>query len=126
MSIQGVRPKLSARLNISRSKFEIVDRGGTNILKPQPADYPELPENEDLTMRLAKTCGIEVPLHFLVRGSDGERIYVMKRFNRTGRKGKVAMEDFAQLSGLSRETKYTSSMEKAAKTIETFCHISDG
>ena len=121
MSIQGVQPKLSARLNTSQGKFEIVDRGGTYILKPQSADYRELPENEDLTMRLAKTCGIEVPLHFLVRGSDGELTYFIKRFDRVGRKGKVAMEDFAQLSGLSRETKYNSSMEKVAKIVETFC-----
>ncbi len=47
MSIQGVQPKLSARLNISRGKFEIVDRGGPYILKPQSGDYPESPENED-------------------------------------------------------------------------------
>ncbi len=121
MSIQGVQPKLSARLNISRGKLDIVDQGGSYILKPQSADYRELPENEDLTMRLAKTCGIEIPLHFLVRGSDCELTYVIKRFDRVGRKGKIAMEDFAQLSGLSRETKYKSSMEKVAKTIETFC-----
>ncbi len=121
MSIQGVQPKLSARLNVSQGKFEFVDQGGTYILKPQSADYQELPENEDLTMRLAKTCGIEVPLHFLVKGSDGERTYVIKRFDRAGRKGKVATEDFAQLSGLSRETKYKSSMEKVAKIVESFC-----
>jgi serine/threonine-protein kinase HipA len=121
MSIQGVQAKLSARLNISQGKFEIVDQGGTYILKPQSADYQELPENEDLTMRLAKTCGIEVPLHFLIRGSDDQLTYVIKRFDRKGRKGKVAMEDFAQLSGLSRETKYQSSMERVAKIIERYC-----
>jgi len=121
MSIQGVQPKVSARLNIAQGRFELVDLGGKYILKPQSADYSELPENEDLTMRLAKSCGLEVPLHFLVRGSDLQLVYVIKRFDREGRNKKVAMEDFAQLSGLSRETKYNSSMEKVAKTVEHYC-----
>src|SRR5882724_11657416 len=31
------------------------------------------------------------------------------------------MEDFAQLSGASRDTKYESSMEKVAKVIDAYC-----
>ncbi|NQU66143.1 MAG: hypothetical protein HQ517_17935 [SAR324 cluster bacterium] len=37
-------------------------------------------------MRLVKTCGIEVPLHFSVRGGDEQLTYVIKRFDRKGRK----------------------------------------
>jgi serine/threonine-protein kinase HipA len=121
MSLQGVQPKLSARLNTGLGKFEIVDHGGRFILKPQSLEYAELPENEDLTMKLATTCGIEVPLHFLVRGSDDQLTYVIRRFDREGKKRKVAIEDFAQLSGSSRETKYKSNMEKVVKIIETYC-----
>jgi serine/threonine-protein kinase HipA len=33
----------------------------------------------------------------------------------------VPLEDFAQLSGASRETKYESSMEKVAAIVEEFC-----
>ena len=68
MSIQGVQPKLSARLLIKENRFEIVDLGGTYILKPQIDDYQEVPENEDLTMRLASLAGIEVPLHVFFIG----------------------------------------------------------
>lgn len=121
MSIQGVQPKLSARLNIKQGEFELVNKGGNFILKPQSPEYPELPENEDLTMKLAKTCGLDVPLHFLVRGEDQQLTYVIKRFDREGRSKKVAMEDFAQLSGLSRETKYKSSMEKVVKIVDQYC-----
>ena len=53
MSIQGVQPKLSARLNIKNRQFEIVEKGGRYILKPQHQYYDQLPENEDLTMRMA-------------------------------------------------------------------------
>nr|HMN50223.1 HipA domain-containing protein [Ignavibacteriaceae bacterium] len=61
MSIQGVQPKLSAKLNIKDEVFDVVDRGGEYILKPQNNFYPEMPENESLTMKMAELIGIEVP-----------------------------------------------------------------
>jgi serine/threonine-protein kinase HipA len=121
MSIQGVQPKLSARLNAASGIFEAVDTGGTYILKPQSDMYPELPENEDLTMRLAASAGLEVPLHGMVYAKDRSLTYFIKRFDRAGRKEKLAMEDFAQLQGKSRNTKYDSSMERVAQTVEEFC-----
>jgi serine/threonine-protein kinase HipA len=121
MSIQGVQPKLSARLNVAKGMFEVVDLGGVYILKPQSNLYPELPENEDLTMRMAATAGLEVPLHGMVYAKDGSSTYFIKRFDRIGQKGKLATEDFAQLQGKSRDTKYDSSMEQVARTIEEFC-----
>jgi serine/threonine-protein kinase HipA len=121
MSIQGVQPKLSARLQVKEQRFALVDSGGLYILKPQTADYLQVPENEDLSMRLAALVGIEVPLHGLLYGQDGEKTYFIKRFDRIGRKGKIHVEDFAQLGGLNRDTKYRASMEQVAKLIESFC-----
>jgi serine/threonine-protein kinase HipA len=121
MSIQGVQPKLSARLLIKGQRFEIVDLGGTYILKPQIDNYPEVPENEDLSMRLADIVGIEVPPHGLLYGLDGAMTYFVKRFDRMGRKDKLHVEDFAQISGHTRDTKYRSSMEQVAGLIETHC-----
>lgn len=121
MSIQGVQAKLSARLNIKDSKFEICDRGGNYILKPQSEYYPELPENEDLTMRLAKCIGIEVPVHGLIYSIDDSLTYFIKRFDRVGKGQKIAVEDFAQLSGQNRDTKYRYSMEKIINIIDQFC-----
>jgi serine/threonine-protein kinase HipA len=121
MSIQGVQPKLSANLNIKEQRFDCVDRGGQYILKPQTADYLEVPENEDLTMRFAHAAGIEVPLHGLLYGRDRQLHYFIRRFDRVGRNDKVHVEDFAQLAGLSRETKYRSSMEHVAGLIDRYC-----
>jgi len=121
MSIQGVQPKLSVKLNRQKKTFEVQDAGGEFILKPQNDAYPELPENEDLTMRLASAIGIEIPLHGMIYCKDGTRSYIIKRFDRLPRKKKVAVEDFAQLSGQTRETKYRSSMEKVAGVIEQYC-----
>lgn len=121
MSIQGVQPKLSAILNIKDGLFEIVDKGGRYILKPQHQIFPELPQNEDLTMRLAESIGIEIPLHGLIYSKDHSLTYFIKRFDRKGQKDKVATEDFAQLAGMSRDTKYNYSMEKLVKLLDDYC-----
>jgi serine/threonine-protein kinase HipA len=120
MSIQGVQLKLGAVLKVKAGAFDVVDRNGRFILKPPSLDFPELPENEDLTMRLAAAVGIEVPVHGLVRARDGSLTYFIRRFDREGRT-RMPLEDFAQLSGASRETKYESSMEKVAAVVDRFC-----
>jgi serine/threonine-protein kinase HipA len=120
MSVGGVQPKLSATLSPSRGRFEIVDRGGRYILKPPTEAYPDLPENEDLTMRLAAAAGVVVPPHGLLYAKDGSLCYFIERFDRMARGGSIHVEDFAQLLGASRETKYDSSMEKVASVVATF------
>jgi serine/threonine-protein kinase HipA len=121
MSIQGVQPKLSVRLNVKNEIFEVVDSGGHYIFKPQPIHYKEVPENEDVTMRLAERIGIDVPMHGLVYSKDGTMTYFIRRFDREGKNRKIPVEDFAQLSGKDRDTKYESSMEQVISIIEQFC-----
>ena len=121
MSIQGVQPKLSAILSIKDEKFILVDKGGKYILKPQHQLYIQLPENEDLTMKLANEIGLEIPMHGLLWSKDNTLTYFIKRFDRKGQNDKVPVEDFAQLAGLSRDTKYDYSMEKIVKLIDDYC-----
>ena len=110
MSIQGVQPKLSAVLNFKKEK-----------LKPQHNVLPEMPENEDLTMRLADEIGLEIPQHGLIWSKDNSLTYFIKRFDRKGHTDKIPVEDFAQLAGLNRDTKYEYSMEKVVKLIDKYC-----
>ena len=121
MSIQGVQPKLSAVLKPKEGRFEIVDRGGQFILKPNPPPFEEVPANEALTMTLAEAAGLEVPPHGLVPASDGSWVYFVRRFDRAGRSQRLHQEDFAQLTGAVRDTKYNSSLEQIAKVVETHC-----
>lgn len=121
MSIQGVQTKLSAQLQIKEGHFKIVDHKGHYILKTQSAHYPELPENEALTMSLASMVGIEVPVHGLLYAKDDSKTYFIKRFDRVGHNKKLALEDFSQLSGKSRDTKYKSSMEQVIDIINQYC-----
>ena len=120
-SIPGVQPKLSAMLSVKRSRFEIADKGGRYILKPQHGDYPELPENESVSMHLAAMSGMDVPINGMLYSKDGTLTYFIRRFDRFGRATKLAVEDFAQLSGRDRNTKYNSSMEKVAKLVDRYC-----
>lgn len=121
MSVQGVQPKLSAVLRIKGGRFELVDHGGRWLLKPNPLPYEEVPANEALTMSMAAAAGIEVPDHGLLPAIDGSWAYFVRRFDRIGRSGKLHLEDFAQLSGATRDTKYQSSLEQVATLIETHC-----
>ena len=121
MSIQGVQPKLSAVLDVKHGQFRFVDRNGRFILKPQNPLYPFVPENEGVSMRMAALCGIEVPVTGLVAGKDGLWTYFIRRFDRVGRRGKYHVEDFAQLAGRTRDTKYDASMEQLVSLINQFC-----
>lgn len=72
-------------------------------------------------MRIAKVYGIDVPLHGLVYSNDNSKSYFIKRFDRYGKGKKYVMEDFAQLTGSLRDTKYNFTMEKIVKVIDDFC-----
>ena len=94
---------------------------GKFILKPQQDLFLQAPENEDLSMRLAALVGIEVPLHGLIYCLDQQFTYFIKRFDRAGHNNKISVEDFAQLTGNSRDTKYNFSMEKLIPVIDGHC-----
>lgn len=121
MSVQGMQPKLSAILKPSESKFQVVDIKGRYILKPQHHIYPELPENESLTMKLAGLVDIDVPLSGMIWAKDGSLTYFVKRFDRFSKAKKVPLEDFAQLAGMTRDTKYNYSFEKLITLVDTYC-----
>ena len=118
-SVQGVQTKLSARLSVAKQNFELVDKRGLFILKPQSELYDQLPENEALTMQLARVSHFDVPLSGLIYAKDGAMTYFIKRFDWKGTR-KLPQEDFAQLSDKTRRTKYNSSMEEVASIVEKF------
>jgi len=121
MSVQGMQPKLSAIFSPKNKQFELRDNGGTFLIKPQSESYLKLPENEALTLKLAALAGIEIPLCGLLYAQDGSLNFFIKRFDRYGHGKKYAAEDFSQLLGLPRGSKYKSSMEKLVTVIDSHC-----
>lgn len=118
-SLTGVQPKLSLNLNKHDgcSRLTIVGLWGDYIFKPQTESYPQLPENEDLTMHLAEAAKIKVVPHCLIRLADGEIGYITKRIDRGKNGEKIDMEDMCQLTLHPTEYKYKSSHEQIAKAI---------
>ena len=118
-SLTGVQPKLS--LNLTKheggNRLTIVGLWGDYIFKPQTADYPQLPENEDLTMHMAEVAKIKVVPHSLIRLADGRLGYITKRIDRTEGGVKIDMEDMCQLTLHPTEYKYKGSYEQVAKVI---------
>ena len=124
-SLTGVQPKLS--LNLSKhegcSRLTIVGLWGDYIFKPQTDMYPQLPENEDLTMHLAEVIKIRVVPHSLIRLADGKLGYITKRIDRTNKGDKIDMEDMCQLTLHPTEYKYKGSHEQIAKVIKQHCDM---
>lgn len=117
MSISGVQIKASVKLNKRRNTIEIIETGGTHILKPEPGEYPELPQNENFCMNAAEVLGMEVPPHGLFYLADNKICYIIRRFDRDSTGQKIHVEDMAQLLGLPSDSKYGSSLEKVGYVI---------
>lgn len=128
-SISGVQDKIS--LKIENNNFVPVEKGGEYILKPVPQTIVpqfqnDIPANEHLTMQIAKQIfKISTAENALLRFSDNEPAYIVKRFDVTD-KGKLHQEDFCQLLEISEEShgknyKYDSSYEKGTGIIDKFC-----
>lgn len=115
MSISGVQPKLSLRLNKAKRALMPVADGGEYILKPQVQQFPHVPENESCCMDIAATLDIDVPPHCLLPLTDGTLAYVVKRFDRAGEK-KIHQENFYQI--LEKKDKYAGSLEEIGKKLK--------
>ncbi|HWW42970.1 HipA domain-containing protein [Pedobacter sp.] len=123
IAITGVQPKLSVDLeNVTgtEKRLTIVGLWGNYILKPQNIHYPQMPEVEDLTMHLAELFKLKTCKHCLLKASDGQLVYIAKRFDRNKRQ-KIHMEDFCQIGEFQTEQKYNSSYERCGKLITKYC-----
>jgi serine/threonine-protein kinase HipA len=124
VTVPGVQPKLSMSLIEEAGKktdkrLTVVGTlGGNYIFKPPSADYPEMPANENLTMRIAEAFGINVVPSSLIRLQSGELSYITKRVDRTEQGDKIHMLDMFQIT--EAFDKYKSSMEKVGKALGAY------
>ena len=123
VSVPGVQPKLSMSLvkeaKDRDSRLTIVGvLGGNFIFKPPNKDFPEMPENEHASMRLAEMFGIRVVPSSLIRLQSGELSYITKRIDRKEDGNKIHMIDMFQIT--EAFDKYKSSMEKIGKAINAY------
>ena len=122
ITVPGVQPKLSLGLiktaleNGHKGRLTIMDAlEGNYILKPQNVDYPQMPENEHLSMKLAELFKIDIVPVNMIRLQSGELCFITKRIDRNPDGSKNHMIDFLQILELA--DKYMGTMEKLGKTI---------
>ena len=125
ITVPGVQPKLSLSLidetlnNNPRSRLTVVGAlGGSYILKPPSEFYPEMPQNEHVTMQIAEAFGIPTVPSSLIKLNSGELSYITKRIDRTETGDKIHMLDMFQI--LEAVDKYKSSMESIGKAIASY------
>ena len=124
VAVPGVQPKLSMSLvketrESSDSRLTVVGTlGGGYIFKPPTDKYPEMPQNEHVTMRIAEAFGIKVVPSSLIKLASGELAYITKRVDRKETGEKIHMIDMFQIT--EAFDKYKSSMEKVGKTLGNY------
>jgi serine/threonine-protein kinase HipA len=89
--------------------------GGNYIFKPPSTTYPEMPENEHVTMKIAEAFGIQTVPSSLIRLGSGELAYITKRIDRTSEGNKIHMLDMFQIT--EAVDKYKSTMERVGKAL---------
>ncbi len=124
IAVPGVQPKLSMSLinettEFTHSRLTIVGAlGGNYIFKPPSNDFPEMPANEHLTMRIAESFGIQTVASSLIRLQSGELSYITKRIDRVAGGEKKHMLDMFQIT--EAYDKYKSSSEKIGKALGNY------
>ena len=105
-SLAGVQPKISVGIHAERRTLRVETTGGRFILKPPAREFDALPENEHLTMELARRFGLMVPPTTLLELRNGSLAYLIERYDRPAEGGKLRQEDFCQLLLLPPTAKY--------------------
>lgn len=110
ISLSGAQPKFSAVVDAeNRLRYARAEEQGTHILKPRPSGYHIINKdycaaNEHITMQLAaQVYGIETaPNALCFFANDDTTAYITRRFD-VHSKGRYKQEDFAALSGYSKD-----------------------
>lgn len=125
VAVPGVQPKLSLSIvndtiqDGNKGRLTVVGAlGGNYIFKPPSDQFPEMPENEHVTMRIAEAFGINTVKSSLIRLQSGELSYITKRIDRTDAGEKIHMLDMFQIT--EAFDKYKSSMEKVGKALNEY------
>jgi serine/threonine-protein kinase HipA len=122
IAVPGVQPKLSLTLidevlnQKNATRLTVVGAlGGRYIFKPPSSTYPEMPENEHLTMKIAEAFGVPTVPSSLIRLQSGELAYITKRIDRNEDGKKIHMLDMFQIT--EAVDKYKSTMERVGKAL---------
>lgn len=124
ISVPGVQPKISMSLiratrENADSRLTVVGAlGGNYIFKPPFDRFPEMPQNEHATMRMAEGFKLRVVPSSLIRLASGELGFITRRVDRMENGAKIHMLDMFQIT--EAFDKYKSSMEKVGRALGSY------
>jgi serine/threonine-protein kinase HipA len=129
-SLAGVAMKFSMLLRHEKLTLPAHGEGGDWIVKTPDIRFRDVPRNEFTMMSLARAVGIDVPeVRLVPRELVDERLpagvwpeheefaYAIRRFDRDERRGRVHIEDLAQVRNVYPEHKYEGNFETVASLI---------
>jgi serine/threonine-protein kinase HipA len=116
-SISGAQRKGLFRLD--KDLLQATSFNSRYILKPN-GEFPHLPENEHLTMAIAKAVGFEVPPFTIFHHEKLGHVYAVKRFDITDKGDHLRLEDTAQILGYSVDDKYDATYNQLAEAIRSY------
>ena len=131
ISVSGVQEKFPAVIDGRKIRLAREGERSTHILKPAPWDETiatrrHIPANEHLTMQIAsQVYGIQTAANGLCVSSDGQLVYITRRFDILPDGTKAEMEDFASVCGRNEQTdglhfKYSGTYEDIAVGIRKY------
>ena len=131
ISVSGVQEKFPAVIDGGKIRLAGEGERSTHILKPAPWDQTiasrgHIPANEHLTMQIAaRVYGIQTAANGLCVSSDGQLVYITRRFDIFPDGTKAEMEDFASVCGRNEQTdgihfKYSGTYEDIAVGIRKY------
>lgn len=131
-SLAGVQLKFSMHGDTHRLTAPGADESGDVILKLPSTKFPDLVENEYMSLELARLAGVNVsearvvdmktiegvPQQFLKLGKQALSV---KRFDRAPNDVRIQTEDFAQIAGAIADDKYWRwNQETLLRTVKRF------
>jgi serine/threonine-protein kinase HipA len=129
-SLAGVGMKFSMLRRGDRMTMPSHGEGGDWIVKTPDAGFRDVPLNEFTMMTLAGAVGIDIPEIMLVPRErvdarlpasvwpeNEEFAYAIRRFDRDSRRGRIHIEDLAQVRNVYPEQKYKGNFETVASLI---------
>jgi serine/threonine-protein kinase HipA len=112
LSLAGAQPKLPLVLEPGRAAIPLdAATPTTHILKPEPAAFPGLVDNEAFCMQLAARAGLTVATTWKAKTQSGLPYLVVERYDRdltTDPIRRLHQEDVCQALGIPSDRKYQS------------------
>jgi serine/threonine-protein kinase HipA len=109
LSLAGAQDKVPVKYENNKLYLPLNGAPSTHILKMPSKDYPYLPENEHLVLKLAQDCEMNVNKSLLLQDGKFSTLLV-ERYDRTSvlinKIERLHQEDFCQAIGISYKNKY--------------------